>query len=95
MDRFIKNIEHQISELEEEYTKTFNQEISRSNSSTIGDISKILELIRNHKQSKGIENADGPASTLHKMSELCISNAKREFVEIEEELFKIPIRGNE
>lgn len=62
--------------------------MSKNNSSSIGEISKILQLIRTHA------GESSKPDTCQQIADLCVNNAKKEFKDIEESLFAVPIVGN-
>jgi hypothetical protein len=71
MDKFIHRIENQIAEIEKEYQATFDAEMGKHNSNTIGEISKILQLIRTNAAESS------KPDTLQQIAELCVNNAKK------------------
>jgi hypothetical protein len=88
VDKFMDRIETQIAEVEKEYQATFDAEMTKNNSSSITELSKVLQLIRKHTHKETKPN------TLQQIIDFCVSSANKEFKKIEEELFAIPIVGS-
>lgn len=88
MDKFIERIEKQISDIEKEYQSIFDAQMGKNNSNNISEVSKVLQLIRSNT------NQSNRPNTLQQITNFCVGSANKEFKQIEQALFAIPIVGN-